>query len=53
VSEDTAGTSVIKVSADADLGAGIRPIEELINYTYSNPEAAALGTVAGTPVPKA
>ena len=52
VSEDTAGSSVIKVSADADLGAGIRTNEEIINYTYSNPEAAALGVVAGTPVPK-
>jgi hypothetical protein len=52
VSEDTAGTTVIKVSADADLGEGVRTIEEIINYTYSNPEAAALGVVAGTPVPK-
>lgn len=53
ISEDTAGSSSIKVSADADLGAGVRTIELILDYTYSNPEAAALGAVVGTPVPKA
>jgi hypothetical protein len=43
VSEDTIGSSTWKVSADADLGAGVRTIEEGGTYTYTNAEAAALG----------
>lgn len=52
VSEDTIGSSTWKVSADADLGAGVRTIEEGGTYTYTNAEAAAFGAVAGEAVPK-
>lgn len=43
VSEDTIGSSTWKVTADADLGEGVRTIEEGGTYNYTNAEAAALG----------
>lgn len=52
VSEDTIGSSTWKVSADADLGAGVRTIEDGGTYNYTNAEAAALGVSVGAPVAK-
>jgi len=52
VSEDTAGSSEWKVTGDADLGAGVVPIEEGGTYTYSAAQAKNLGVSAGTPVLK-
>ncbi len=52
ISEDTIGSSTWKVSADADLGEGVRTIEESGTYTYTDAQAAALGLVAETAVPK-
>jgi hypothetical protein len=52
VSEDTIGSSTWKVSADADLGDGIRTIEDGGTYTYTDAQAAALGLTAETAVPK-
>jgi hypothetical protein len=46
------GASVIRVSADADLGDGVRTIDEVINLTVTNPEAVSLGLAAGTAEPK-
>lgn len=43
VSENTVGSSEYKVSADADLGAGVRTIEVIGTYTYTNAEASNLG----------
>lgn len=43
---------IYKVSADADLGQGVRTIEDLITVNVTNAEAAALGLTAGTPEPK-
>ena len=47
----TIGASVIKVAADADLGAGVRTIEDLVNVEVTNAEAAALGLTVGAPEP--
>lgn len=52
VSEDTPGTSVWKVTADTDLGEGVTTIEDGGDYTYGDPQAANLGTGAGTPIAK-
>ena len=48
---ETIGLSVIKVAADADLGAGVRTIEDLVNVNVTNAEAAALGITVGAPEP--
>lgn len=53
VSEDSAGTSSIRVSADADLGEGVRTISDSFDYEYGDPQAEALGTSAGAAVLKA
>lgn len=52
VSEDTIGSSTWTVSADADLGQGVRTIQDGGTYTYTNAEAQALGVTAETPVAK-
>lgn len=52
VSEDTAGSSEWKVTADADMGEGVVHIEESGTYTYSAAQASNLGVAAGTPVLK-
>lgn len=52
ISGASIGPSVIKVSADADLGAGVRTIEDLVNVEVTNAEAAALGITVGTPETK-
>lgn len=44
--------TVVTVSADADLGSGVRTIEDVINTTITNEEAAALGITAGAAEPK-
>jgi hypothetical protein len=48
---ETIGASVVKVAADADLGAGVRTLEDLINVDVTNAEAAALGLTVGAPEP--
>lgn len=52
VSEDVAGSSQIRVTADADMGEGVTPISEIIDYAYTSPQAASLGVQVGTPIPK-
>jgi len=52
VSGDSVDTVVYRVSADADLGQGVRTIEDTITVTVTNAEAAALGLTAGTAEPK-
>lgn len=52
ISGDAAGTSVVSVSADADLGEGVVTITDSITVTVSDPLAANLGLVVGTPEPK-
>jgi hypothetical protein len=52
VSEDVAGISHVRLRADADLGAGVRELTEVFEYTYGAAEAASLGISVGTPVPK-
>lgn len=46
------GNSVIKVSADADLGPGVRTLEDSIELTVTVAEAAALGLVVEPPINK-
>src|SRR5688572_32137008 len=52
ISEDVPGTSVWEVAGDVDLGAGVTTIKDGGNYEYGDPQAANLGTGAGTPVLK-
>lgn len=52
VSEDVDGTTQFKVSGDADLGAGVQTISDLINYTYTSPLASNLGLSGGRTLPK-
>lgn len=52
VSGDDPGTASWKVTADADLGAGVQEISDGGTYSYNHPQAAALGLTAGTPEPK-
>lgn len=52
VSEDTVGTSTYKVSADADLGEGVRTIEVEGSYNYTDAQASSLGLTAEPAVPK-
>ena len=52
ISSDTPGESMIVVSADADLGAGVENISDSIKLTIEGAKAAVLGLVAGTPEAK-
>lgn len=52
VSGSTIGTAKYRVSADADLGEGVRTIEIVGDYTITDAGAAALGLVAGAAVLK-
>ena len=52
ISEDVPGVSTWQISADADLGAGVKTIVDGGSYTYNDPQAAALGTGVGTPILK-
>src|ERR1043165_185984 len=49
VSSDTPGESIINVTADADLGAGVETIADAIKLTAEGAKAASLGLTAGTP----
>lgn len=44
--------TVFMVDADADLGAGVRDLQDTITLTTTNAEAAALGLTADAAVPK-
>lgn len=52
ISEDVEGSSQWKVSADADLGEGVRTLEVGGTYTYGPAEANDLGVTADAPVSK-
>ena len=52
VSEDGAGETTYQVNGDADLGAGVETISEVIHYVYSSPKAVNLGVSVGAPEPK-
>jgi hypothetical protein len=52
LSGDEIGESIVKVIADADLGEGVRHIEDLVTVQVTNAEAAALGLTVGAPEPK-
>lgn len=52
ISEDVAGSSGWKVTADADLGEGVTEISETGTYTYSDAPAVSVGASAGIPRPK-
>lgn len=47
------GTSQVNVTADADLGEGVRTLTALIDIEVRPSEAVALSIAFGTPVPKA
>ena len=44
--------TVILIEADADLGAGVRTIQDTYTLTVTGVEAASLGVSGGTVVPK-
>jgi hypothetical protein len=48
----SAGESIVKVAADADLGQGVRTIEDLVTVNVTSEEAAALGLTVGAPEEK-
>lgn len=52
ISGDAAGTSVVSVSADADLGEGVQTITDSITVTVNDPLAANLGLTISAPEPK-
>lgn len=52
ISGDAAGESTILVEADADLGAGVTLISDLVTYNVTGVNAAAFGLSGGTVVPK-
>lgn len=56
LSGSAVGDTVYNVSVDADLGAGVTNISDVVTYTVTAPpvpQATAVGLVAGAPVPKA
>lgn len=52
ISGTTPGNYVWRVKADADMGEGVRHIEEFGTYTVVDAQAEALNATAGTPEPK-
>lgn len=52
ISDDLPGDSEILVSADADLGAGVETISDIIKLTVAGAKAASLGLTVGAPVAK-
>lgn len=52
VSSDNPGDTEIMVEADADLGAGVETISDVIRLHVEGARAAHLGLVAGNPEPK-
>lgn len=53
VSSDTPGTTEYLVEADADLGEGVRLIQDTVTYTVTSETASSFGLAAGSPEPKA
>lgn len=49
VSSDNPGDTQFAVSADADLGAGVETISDVVTLTVAGAKAVQLGLVAGTP----
>jgi hypothetical protein len=43
------GDTVFTISGDADLGAGVETVSDVVNLHVEGAKAAALGLVAGTP----
>lgn len=52
VSGPNPGVSHIMFSIDADLGAGVRTLSEVVEYTVNGAEAVSLNVSVGTPEPK-
>ena len=52
VSGDNPGVSHIMFSIDADLGAGVRNLSDVVEYTVNGAEAVSLNVSVGTPEPK-
>ncbi len=52
ISSDVPGDTQILVEADADLGAGVVKISDIIKLTVAGAQAANLGLVAKAPVAK-
>lgn len=52
ISGPNVGASVIRVTADADLGEGVVELQDVVNVDVTSPQAANLGFVVGTPEPK-
>lgn len=52
VSGDVAGTSVVDISADVDLSAGVTTITESINLIVTDPQASSLGLIVSPAEPK-
>lgn len=52
VSGDVAGTSVVDISADVDLSAGVTTITESINLVVTDPQASSLGLIVSAAEPK-
>lgn len=52
ISGNSAGEATYRVTADADLGDGVRQIERTGKYTYVDPQAENLEIIAEEPVTK-
>jgi len=52
ISSDTPGDTQVLVEADADLGAGVVTISDIITVHVQGAQAENLGLTVGTPVPK-
>ena len=52
ISSDDPGDSEILIKADADLGAGVVEVSDVIQLTTAHALAANLGLTVGTPEPK-
>jgi hypothetical protein len=52
VSGSTVGTAQAKITADVDMGQEVKTIEVIFDYNVTSPQAANLGVVVGTAVPK-
>ena len=49
VSSDSPGESQFMISADADLGAGVETIQDVVTLVVGGAKASSLGLVAGDP----
>lgn len=52
ISSDEPSTTVVTIKADADLGAGVEEIIDIIELVVEGARAAALGLTLGSPEPK-